>query len=295
MISIIGTGYVGLVTGACFAEVGKSVLCVDTDSKKIEMLKKGKVPFYEPGLDAIVVNNQNGGRLSFSTELQDAEDLSLVFIAVGTPPSEDGSANLQYVLEAARGIGTILTGYSVIVVKSTVPVGTGDKVRQVIKEELALRGAEVEFDVVSNPEFLKEGDAIGDFMRPDRVVVGSESERATNIMKKLYAPFTRNHERMIVVGRRDAEMIKYVANAMLATKISLMNEVANICERTGVDVENVRIGVGSDSRIGYSFIQSGCGYGGSCFPKDVKALIKTAEGAGFNPVILNAGEAAYET
>ncbi len=294
MISIIGTGYVGLVTGACFAESGENVLCVDTDSRKIEMLQSGKLPFHEPGLDLLVLHNQHNGRLRFSTELSDAEDLSVVFIAVGTPPNQDGSANLEYVLDAARGIGKIITDYKVVVVKSTVPVGTGDKVKQAIQEELEARGAEVEFDVVSNPEFLKEGDAISDFMRPDRVVLGSDSPRATSIMKKLYAPFTHNHERLIVVGRRDAEMIKYVSNTMLATKISLMNEVANICERTGVDVEKVRIGVGSDSRIGNAFLHPGCGYGGSCFPKDVKALIKTAELVGFNPIIMNAVDVVNE-
>ncbi len=294
MITIIGTGYVGLVTGTCFAEIGRNVLCVDTDATKIETLKSGKVPFHEPGLDALVSHNQHNGRLHFATDLADAKDLNVVFIAVGTPPNQDGSANLQYVMEAARGIGKTLTEYSVVVVKSTVPVGTGDKVRQAIQDEIKSRGAQVEFDIVSNPEFLKEGDAINDFMHPDRVVVGSESARATGIMKELYAPLTRNHDRMIVVGRRDAEMIKYVSNTMLATKISLMNEVANICERTGVDVEKVRMGVGADTRIGHAFISAGCGYGGSCFPKDVKALIKTAEQTGFNPIIMNAVDVVNE-
>lgn len=294
MISIIGTGYVGLVTGACFAQIGKRVLCVDTDAKKIEMLKSGQLPFHEPGLDSVVSRNHGLGRLNFTTDLSDAPDLNVVFIAVGTPPDKDGAADLGYVMEAARGIGRLLTDYSVVVVKSTVPVGTGDKVRQVIQEELKARGVKAEFDVVSNPEFLKEGDAITDFMRPDRVVVGSDSARATSIMTDLYAPFTRNHERMIVVGRRDAEMIKYVANTMLATKISLMNEVANICERTGVDVDKVRMGVGADSRIGHSFLFPGCGYGGSCFPKDVKALVKTAEQVGFNPIIMNAVDVVNE-
>ncbi len=294
MITIIGTGYVGLVTGACFAEMGQDVLCVDTDAAKIESLKNGKVPFHEPGLDALVLHNQHNGRLRFTTDLQDATGSNAIFIAVGTPPNPDGSANLDHVLAAARGIGKMLESYSVVVVKSTVPVGTGDKVKQAVQEELQARGADVQFDVVSNPEFLKEGDAIGDFMRPDRVVVGSDSPRAISIMKGLYAQFTRNHEHMIVVGRRDAEMIKYVSNTMLATKISLMNEVANICERTGVDVEKVRLGVGSDSRIGHAFISPGCGYGGSCFPKDVKALIKTAEQAGFNPIIMNAVDVVNE-
>lgn len=294
MISIIGTGYVGLVTGACFAEMGESVLCVDTDANKIETLKSGKVPFHEPGLDALVLHNQHNGRLHFSTDLGDGKDSNAVFIAVGTPPNQDGSANLQYVMEAARGIGRILTEYSVVVVKSTVPIGTGDKVREVIQKEIESRGAHAEFDVVSNPEFLKEGDAISDFMHPDRVVVGSDSPKAAGVMKELYAPFTRDHERLILVGRRDAEMIKYVSNTMLATKISLMNEVANICERTGVDVEKVRMGVGADTRIGHAFISPGCGYGGSCFPKDVKALIKTAEQAGFNPIIMNAVDVVNE-
>jgi UDPglucose 6-dehydrogenase len=294
MITIIGTGYVGLVTGACFAEIGQNVLCVDTDAKKIESLKNGRVPFHEPGLDALVLHNQHNGRLRFTTDLADAKDSNVVFIAVGTPPSADGSANLDYVLAAARGIGKMLQGYAVVVVKSTVPVGTGDKVRQAAQDEIKARGADIQFDVVSNPEFLKEGDAIADFMRPDRVVVGSDSPHATAVMKELYAPLTRGHERMIVVGRRDAEMIKYVSNTMLATKISLMNEVANICERTGVDVEKVRMGVGADTRIGHAFIAPGCGYGGSCFPKDVKALIKTAEQVGFNAIIMNAVDVVNE-
>lgn len=294
MISIIGTGYVGLVTGACFAEMGNNVLCIDVDARKVNALKEGRLPFYEPGLDAIVQTNQKAGRLSFTTDFAEIKDSSVVFIAVGTPPNPDGSANLEHVIATADAIGSSLTGYTVVVVKSTVPVGTGNMVRQRIQEQICQRGEDVEFDVVSNPEFLKEGDAVSDFMRPDRIVVGSESERATQIMRELYAPFMRNHERLMVVGVRDAEMVKYVANAMLATKISFMNEVANLCDRTGVDVDNVRRCVGSDSRIGYAFIYPGCGYGGSCLPKDVKALIKTSEQVGFTPIILSAVEAVNE-
>ncbi|KVD17876.1 UDP-glucose dehydrogenase family protein [Burkholderia ubonensis] len=295
MISIIGTGYVGLVTGACLAEMGNDVTCVDVDARKIDDLRKGHLPFYEPGLTSIVLKNQRGGRLHFTTDLADADAASPVFIAVGTPPSHDGSADLRHVMDAAHAIGRVITGYCVVVVKSTVPVGTCDTVRRIIRDELDRRGMYVEFDMVSNPEFLKEGDAINDFMRPDRIVLGSESERATTIMKDIYAPFTRNHKRLMSVGLRDAEMVKYVTNTMLATKVSLMNEVANLCEHTSVDVDNVRRCVGSDSRIGHAFIYPGCGYGGSCFPKDVKALKKAAEQAGFVPTMLNAVEAVNES
>lgn len=291
-IVVVGTGYVGLVTGACFAEMGNTVICVDVDKAKIEGLKHGKLPIYEPGLDDLVTQNYEEGRLRFTTSLPEAMvDANVFFIAVGTPPGEDGSADLQYVLAVARELGQHTQNpYNVVVDKSTVPVGTADKVTAAITEELARRGSPVEFDVVSNPEFLKEGAAIDDFMHPDRVVVGSNDERATRIMRELYAPFTRNHERTVVMGVRDAEMTKYAANAMLATKISFMNEIANLCEVLGVDVENVRKGIGSDSRIGYHFIYPGCGYGGSCFPKDVKALVHTAEQNDFEPWLLRAVE-----
>jgi UDPglucose 6-dehydrogenase len=266
-------GYVGLVTGACFAEMGHRVTCVDVDTRKIENLKQGILPIYEPGLDAMVENNTREGRLTFTTSLPEAMRTSeIYFIAVGTPPGEDGSADLQHVLSVAREIGSHIDRYALVIGKSTVPVGTADRVRAAIEEELARRGVGIEFDVVSNPEFLKEGAAIGDFMKPDRIVVGAESERAVETMRELYADFTRSHDRLLVMGVRDAEMTKYVANAMLATRISFMNEIANLCDRMGVDIENVRTGIGSDSRIGYSFLYPGCGYGGSCFPKDVKAL-----------------------
>jgi UDPglucose 6-dehydrogenase len=279
------------VTGACFAEMGNDVTCVDVDHGKIDRLQQGILPIYEPGLDAIVVSNNKAGRLRFTTSLVEAMAGSNVFfIAVGTPPGEDGSADLQYVLAVAREIGRHLKDYSVIVDKSTVPVGTGDKVRSALQSELDKRGIRIEFDVVSNPEFLKEGAAVEDFMRPDRIVVGTNSERARAVMHELYAPFTRNHERTVYMGVREAEMTKYAANAMLATKISFMNEIAGLCERLGVDVESVRLGIGSDSRIGYSFIYPGCGYGGSCFPKDVKALIHTAEMHDFPPKLLQAVE-----
>jgi len=290
-LTVIGTGYVGLVTGACFAEMGNSVTCVDVDQGKIERLKQGILPIYEPGLDAIVVSNSKSGRLNFTTSLPEAmRDTSVFFIAVGTPPGEDGSADLQYVLAVAREIGQNLAGYAVVVDKSTVPVGTGDKVRATIQAVLDQRGAKIPFDVVSNPEFLKEGAAVDDFMRPDRIVVGTNSERARALMQELYAPFNRSHERTLYMGVREAEMTKYAANAMLATKISFMNEVASLCEHLGVDVESVRTGIGSDSRIGYSFIYPGCGYGGSCFPKDVKALIHMAEQQEFVPKVLQAVE-----
>ncbi|MFO8005852.1 UDP-glucose dehydrogenase family protein [Thioalkalivibrio sp.] len=291
-ITVIGTGYVGLVTGTCFAEMGHSVACVDVDSRKVENLKKGILPIYEPGLDAMVGRNVSEGRLAFTTSLPEAMQTSdIFFIAVGTPPGEDGSADLQYVLAVAREIGAHMNRYAVVIDKSTVPVGTADKVRAAIDEELQRRGRTIEFDVVSNPEFLKEGAAIQDFMKPDRIVVGAEGERAIELMRELYADFTRSHDRLLVMGIRDAEMTKYVANAMLATKISFMNEVANLCDRLGVDVENVRTGIGSDTRIGYSFIYPGCGYGGSCFPKDVKALIRMAAAQDFHPRVLEAVEA----
>ncbi len=291
-LTVVGTGYVGLVTGTCFAEMGHKVTCVDVDNGKIENLKNGILPIYEPGLDAMVSNNASEKRLDFTTSLREAmQDSDIYFIAVGTPPGEDGSADLQYVLAVAREIGRHLDRYAVVVDKSTVPVGTGERVRAVIQEELDRRGMGVEFDVVSNPEFLKEGAAINDFMKPDRIVVGAESERAIDVMRELYADFTRrSQERLLVMGVRDAEMTKYVANAMLATKISFMNEVANLCDRMKVDVENVRVGIGSDSRIGYSFIYPGCGYGGSCFPKDVKALIRMSADYDFNPRLLEAVE-----
>jgi UDPglucose 6-dehydrogenase len=291
-LTVIGTGYVGLVTGACFAEMGNTVTCVDVDAKKIDGLKQGVLPIYEPGLDRIVIDNFKAGRLRFVTRLADAmRNTSVFFIAVGTPPGEDGSADLQYVLAVAREIGLHLEDYAVVVDKSTVPVGTGDKVRATLQSELDQRGSKVKFDVVSNPEFLKEGAAVDDFMRPDRIIVGTDSERARQLMHELYAPFTRNHERIQYMGVREAEMTKYAANAMLATKISFMNEIAGLCERLDVDVESVRTGIGSDSRIGYSFIYPGAGYGGSCFPKDVKALIHMAEQQEFEPQVLRAVEA----
>ena len=294
-ITVVGSGYVGLVTGACFAEMGNDVTCVDVDREKIDRLRQGILPIYEPGLDTMVIANANAGRLHFSTSLKESmQDTNLFFIAVGTPPGEDGSADLQYVLAVAREIGRYLTEYAVVVDKSTVPVGTGDKVRSALQSELDRRSAKVPFDVVSNPEFLKEGAAVEDFMRPDRIIVGTDSERAQAVMHELYAPFTRNHERTLYMGVREAEMTKYAANAMLATKISFMNEIAGLCERLAVDVESVRLGIGSDSRIGYSFIYPGCGYGGSCFPKDVKALIHTAEQHHFAPKLLQAVEERNE-
>jgi len=290
-LTVVGTGYVGLVTGACFAEMGNDVICVDVDQNKVERLKQGILPIYEPGLDAIVIGNYKAGRLAFTTSLPEAmRDSNVCFIAVGTPPGEDGSADLQYVLAVAREIGQHLSEYSVVVDKSTVPVGTADQVRAAIQQELDKRNAKVDFDVVSNPEFLKEGAAVEDFMRPDRIIVGTSGERARSIMQELYAPFNRNHERTVYMGVREAEMTKYAANAMLATKISFMNEIASLCEYLGVDVESVRTGIGSDSRIGYSFIYPGCGYGGSCFPKDVKALIHMSEQQEFEPKVLRAVE-----
>ena len=294
-LTIIGTGYVGLVTGACFAEMGNTVTCVDVDEQKVAGLKKGILPIYEPGLEALVANNYKNGRLRFCLSLSDPIAKSGVyFIAVGTPPGEDGSADLKYVLAVAREIGRHINEYTVVVDKSTVPVGTADKVNAAIRHELKARHIDVEFDVVSNPEFLKEGAAVDDFMRPDRVIIGTESDRARNAMRELYIPFMRNHERLLFMGVRDAEMSKYAGNAMLATKISFMNEIANLCERMGVDVENVRQGIGSDTRIGYSFIYPGAGYGGSCFPKDVKALIHMAKTHQFEPKVLNAVEERNE-
>jgi len=290
-LTIIGTGYVGLVTGACFSEMGSHVTCVDIDQEKIENLKKGILPIYEPGLESIVLNNYEEGTLEFTTDLSlAAKDCNVFFIAVGTPPGEDGSADLKYVLEVARQIGSVIEDYAVIVDKSTVPVGTADKVRAQVRKELEARGENIAFDVVSNPEFLKEGAAVNDFLKPDRIIVGADSDRAEKLMRRLYAPFSRNRDKMLFMNVKDAEMTKYAANSMLATKISFMNEISNLCERLGVDVENVRKGIGSDSRIGYSFIYPGCGYGGSCFPKDVKALVKTSRDADFTPTLLEAVE-----
>ena len=290
-LTVIGTGYVGLVSGACFAEMGNQVYCVDIDREKIEGLKKGKLPIFEPGLETLVARNHEEGRLHFTSNLADAmDDCSLYFIAVGTPPGEDGSADLQYVLAVAREIGSLMTGHTIVVNKSTVPVGTAEKVREAVQRELDRRSLAIEFDVVSNPEFLKEGAAIDDFMKPDRIIVGTDSARVRELMQQLYSPFNRNHERTMFMGVRDAEMTKYAANSMLATKISFINEMANLCELMGVDVENVRRGIGSDSRIGFSFIYPGCGYGGSCFPKDVQALIRMAQQVDFEPQVLQSVE-----
>ena len=291
-VTIFGTGYVGLVTGACLAEMGNHVLCVDVDTVKVEGLKRGAIPIYEPGLEAIVQRNHASGRLDFTIEVAPAiAHGELIFIAVGTPPDEDGSADLKYVLAVAKSIGQHLDRYAVVVNKSTVPVGTADRVREAVAAELAARDAAVPFDVVSNPEFLKEGAAVEDCMRPDRIIVGASSERAVAVLRKLYAPFNRNHERIVVMDERSAELTKYAANAMLATKISFMNEIANIAERVGADVELVRQGIGSDPRIGYHFIYPGAGYGGSCFPKDVQALERTAHSHGYEARLLGAVEA----
>ncbi|MEN8124251.1 MAG: UDP-glucose/GDP-mannose dehydrogenase family protein [Bacteroidota bacterium] len=290
-LTVIGTGYVGLVTGTCFSAMGNNVTCIDVDTKKIENLKKGIIPIYEPGLEQMVEKNVNKNCLHFSTKLKDGlEKAKVVFIAVGTPMGDDGSADLQYVLDVARQLGKEMQKPLIIVDKSTVPVGTGDKVKAVVQEELDKRGVKIEFHIVSNPEFLKEGAAIEDFMKPDRIVIGADSEKGFDIMKDLYAPFTHNYDRIITMDIRSAEMTKYVANAMLATKISFMNEVANICELVGADVNQVRIGIGSDSRIGYSFIYPGSGYGGSCFPKDVKALKKIAEDKGYHAKLITSVE-----
>jgi len=291
-VTLFGTGYVGLVTGTCLAEMGNRVLCVDVDAAKVARLKQGEVPIFEPGLAPMVARNHASGRLDFSTDA--AAGIAhgeVIFIAVGTPPDEDGSADLRYVLEVARSIGAHLARYAVVVNKSTVPVGTADQVRATIAQALAERGAVIPFDVVSNPEFLKEGDAVEDCLRPDRIVIGSSSERATAVLRKLYAPFNRNHDRTVVMDERSAELTKYAANAMLATKISFMNEIANIAERVGADVEQVRRGIGADPRIGYHFIYPGCGYGGSCFPKDVQALARTARTVDYEAKLLGAVEA----
>ena len=294
-IAIVGTGYVGLVSGTCFADTGANVTCVDVDAAKIERLQHGEIPIYEPGLDELVKKNTAAGRLKFSTDLASVlDDVQIVFSAVGTPPDEDGSADLTYVLQVARTIGQHLNHYVVVVTKSTVPVGTARKVRHAIEEELAKRGVDVPFDVASNPEFLKEGNAIKDFMSPDRVVVGVESEQAKKVLTKLYKPFLINNFRVIFMDIPSAEMTKYAANSMLATRISFMNDIANLCERVGADVNMVRAGIGSDTRIGRKFLYAGCGYGGSCFPKDVKALIKTADQAGYSMEVLKAVERVNE-
>jgi len=291
-ISIVGTGYVGLVTGTCFADVGNQVLCVDKDQTKIDQLERGEIPIFEPGLDRLVKSSVEQGRLSFTTDLEKAvEHAEITFIAVGTPADEDGSADLSHVLAVAKAIGRNLNDYRVIVTKSTVPVGTAEKVRLTIQAELDARGVNVDFSVASNPEFLKEGAAIEDFMKPDRIVLGADNERAIALMRTLYAPFNRNHERLIVMDIPSAELTKYAANAMLATKISFMNELSNLAELLNADIELVRQGIGSDPRIGYHFIYPGCGYGGSCFPKDVQALHRTAGQHGYSARILDAVEA----
>lgn len=294
-IAIVGTGYVGLVSGACFADTGANVTCVDVDAAKIESLRQGNIPIYEPGLDDLVVKNMKAGRLKFTTSLADVlDEQQIVFSAVGTPPDEDGSADLKYVLQVARTIGEHLNRYIVVVTKSTVPVGTARKVRAVIQAELDRRGVDIPFDVASNPEFLKEGSAIKDFMSPDRVVVGVESEKAKKLLTKLYKPFLINNFRVIFMDIPSAEMTKYAANSMLATRISFMNDIANLCELVGADVNMVRAGIGSDERIGRKFLYAGCGYGGSCFPKDVKALIRTADGNGYSMEVLKAVERVNE-
>jgi len=295
-VTVVGTGYVGLVSGACLAEVGNDVLCLDVNPEKIRILESGGIPIYEPGLKEMVARNVAAGRLHFTTDVARAVNHGTIqFIAVGTPPDEDGSADMQYVLAAARNIGRLMTDYKVVVDKSTVPVGTADKVKAAIAEELAQRGVDTPYAVVSNPEFLKEGAAVDDFMRPDRIVVGGSDEQAIFLMRALYAPFQRNHERLVVTDVRSAELIKYAANAMLATRISFMNELANLAEKLGADIEMVRQGIGSDPRIGYHFLYPGAGYGGSCFPKDVKALIQTAAtDAGLDLKVLKAVEAAND-
>ena len=291
-VTVVGSGYVGLVSGACLADVGNDVLCMDTDHIKIDDLKQGRIPIYEPGLEQLIRNNSEAGRLAFTTDLSEAVQFGqIIFIAVGTPPDEDGAADLKHVLAVAQGIGNALTDYRVIVNKSTVPVGTAEKVRAEIQVRLDDRALDVEFSVVSNPEFLQEGAAIEDFLKPDRIVVGVDSERPSQLMRELYAPFNRSHDRLMFMDLPSAELTKYAANAMLATKISFMNELANIAERVGADIETVRLGIGSDPRIGYHFIYPGCGYGGSCFPKDVQALARTSQENGWEPKILNAVEA----
>ena len=294
-IAIVGTGYVGLVSGTCFAETGVNVTCVDVDAKKIERLQQGEIPIYEPGLDQMVLKNVKAGRLKFTTDLASVlDEQEIVFSAVGTPPDEDGSADLKYVLQVARTIGQNIKKYIVVVTKSTVPVGTAKKVHDAIAEELQKRGVDVPFDVASNPEFLKEGNAIKDFMSPDRVVVGVDSEKAKKLLTRLYKPFLINNFRVIFMDIPSAEMTKYAANSMLATRISFMNDIANLCERVGADVNMVRAGIGSDTRIGRKFLYAGCGYGGSCFPKDVKALIKTADQNGYSMEVLKAVERVNE-
>lgn len=294
--TVVGTGYVGLVSGTCLAELGNDVVCLDVDASKIKVLQDGGIPIYEPGLQDLVRRNVAAGRLQFTTDVEKAVHHGTIqFIAVGTPPDEDGSADLQYVVAAARNIGRYMTDYKVVVDKSTVPVGTGDKVKATLAAELALRGVNTPFSVVSNPEFLKEGAAVEDFMRPDRIVVGCDDEQAVQYMRALYTPLQRNHDRLIVMDIKSAELTKYAANAMLATRISFMNELANLAGKLGADIEHVRKGIGSDSRIGYDFLYAGCGYGGSCFPKDVKALIKTAQDdADLDLKVLHAVEAAND-
>ncbi len=288
-ITVHGTGYVGLVTGACIAQAGNQVVCVDIDQAKVTALNAGEIPIYEPGLAEIVRRNHSAGRLTFTTDVADGvRHGDLQFIAVGTPKNEDGSADLRHVLTVAETIGRCMTEYKVVVDKSTVPVGTADRVNETIAAALAKRKASIEFDVVSNPEFLKEGAAVADFMKPDRIIIGTESSRAADILRQLYEPFSRSHDKLIVMDVRSAELTKYAANVMLATKISLMNELANIAERYGADIEQVRIGIGSDPRIGYSFIYPGCGYGGSCFPKDVQALIRSADEIGYDAELVRA-------
>jgi UDPglucose 6-dehydrogenase len=295
-VTVFGTGYVGLVTGTCLAEVGNTVTCVDIDAAKVEALRAGRVPIFEPGLEPMVIENSRAGRLRFSTDAAAAlVDVDIVFIAVGTPPDEDGSADLSHVLAVARTIGQHLQREALVVTKSTVPVGTADRVREAIASALASRGSTLTFEVASNPEFLKEGDAVKDCMRPDRIVIGCESPRSIELLRALYAPFNRNHERIVAMDLRSAELTKYAANAMLATKISFMNEMANLAERLGADIEKVRVGIGSDPRIGFSFIYPGAGYGGSCFPKDVQALHRTAAAQGFDARILRAVEEVNQT
>ena len=294
-IAIVGSGYVGLVTGACFAEIGADVTCVDVNHEKIEMLEQGEIPIYEPGLKDLILKNKKAGRLSFTTSLESVLDrVQVIFSAVGTPPDEDGSADLSYVLQVAQTIGANMNDYKLVVTKSTVPVGTAKKVRETIQNELDKRGLDIQFDVASNPEFLKEGHAIDDFMSPDRVVVGVESEKAKELMTRLYKPFLVNNFRVIFMDIPSAEMTKYAANSMLATRISFMNDIANLCERVGANVNMVRNGIGADTRIGRKFLYAGCGYGGSCFPKDVKALIKTAEQNGYSMSVLKAVEEVNE-
>jgi UDPglucose 6-dehydrogenase len=294
-ITVIGTGYVGLVTGTCLAEVGNEVLCLDLDPKKIDTLKAGGIPIYEPGLEDMVRRNVAAGRLSFTTDIEASVAFGQIqFIAVGTPPDEDGSADLQYVVAAARNIGRHMTDYKLVVDKSTVPVGTADKVKAALQEELDKRGVALEFNVASNPEFLKEGAAVDDFMKPDRIVIGTDSEHATALLRQLYAPFQRSHDRLTVMDVKSAELTKYAANAMLATRISFMNELAVLAEKLGADIEQVRHGIGSDPRIGYHFLYAGCGYGGSCFPKDVQALRRTAQENGIPLRVLDAVEEAND-